>query len=396
MVDNFTWGGGENLYFNITLLFSDVLLVGILYLLISRRSRYKKMLRLNNHDKYLFLVLLLFISVAGISTYFSYFPFSSLLSFIQLIKLSIIFLLSKALFSDKQVLEESINTIILFVVFNSLLIIFQYINRGAIGLYVEDKSTPFGWFAKESIGLFRSGGIFSDPNIAATISCIFTPYILLSVIMKNRFSFIGLAILLVTILGIILTGSRASWIIFIITTVAVLLFIKKNILPERFNKILSVVKVVIFVLVIAFGPFMFRRLTTLTNAFSDIGGVTYRIKHLQTSWYFIKTNPFGVGIGVFPYVTSLKFPFRQTGIYPTYAHNIFASIGAETGYIGFAIFCYFLFLVLKMKYRTLKRNSNYLNFALMLAFIVFLLLSNLFPWISNPKISPLFFLLAAI
>ena len=390
------WGGGKDLGFSIPLLFSDILLLFMVYLLIKRWWKRKNSFHLSTKYYSAYIWLILFLIIAGFSVFISSFQITSTFYFLQLTKMITLFLVAREVFLDKSLLKKSIQILSLFVVLNSVLIIVQFVNNGPLGLKVEDLSALYGWYADENPGLYRPGGLYSDPNIAGTLIASFYPIFLLGTLFSKKLKDISSWLVLALIsVALILTGSRSSWLIaFMISFISIRIFSKKH--KIHIPDIIKKYKVaIVIILLIIFGPLIIKRSFTLVDAFSRQGGGTFRLEQIKVSWRYSTNRLFGTGIGTYPYAMISDYPFNKYGFTPTYPHNIFAQISAETGIFGIIFFVLFIANLFRVKYITLEKKDVYKG-SLLLAGLSILLLSNLFPWVLHPKMASFFWILLAI
>lgn len=391
------WSGNWDLSIQVTILFSDILLALIVYVLLSRYRETRRTFPSRHYYASLYLSLLVFVAASAVSMFFAQFPLTSLYFFIQLSKLVLIFLVASMMFSKKKYLEMTLKVLVLFVLMNALLVVGQYINRGPLGLEVEEAKVIY-LYADENPGIYRPGGFSIDPNIAATLFATFTPILLLNTITtRKRWAVAGwLAIGLVGV-ALVFTGSRSAWLVTGLASLLIILYIEKTaklpiLIPKFFQKYW--ILILVFLLLI-FGLNLKDRLFTLTDIFGRAGGGTYRIEHIKIGWYFLTSRLYGVGVGLFPFAMASDFPVGETGLIPNIAHNIFAQLGAETGFVGLFSFLVFLGLIIKLNYQALVRKLNVFDLSVFVAFISFLLLAGVFPWFLHPRIDWLFWILAA-
>ena len=392
-------GASEDLTFSIPILFSDALLVVIIYLLLSRYNKYRTKYSVSLSEIMIFISLFTFFIIAAISTYFSSIPFTSSYFYLQLGKLAIIFIISLIIFSDKQAIKKTFQILLLFVIANALLVVLQYLNRGPLGLIVEDLSNLYGVFASESRSLYRPGGFSADPNIAATIFAVFIPIILLNTLATkkkwNVVAWVGIGIIFT---ALVITASRSAWAVAVLSVLITVWFLRKQKKLYVPAYLQSYWKILAVTFLILFGPFIANRLSSLGNVFQHEGGGTYRIRHLEVGWHYLKNEPYGVGVGLFPFSMALDFPMEETGLRPTLPHNIFTQIGAEMGFVGLLTFIVFLWLLIRRPLSLLSsgmRSVNPFYFSIFLGFISLFLLNLVFPWFLHPSIGWLFWILGA-
>ena len=96
----------------------------------------------------------------------------------------------------------------------------------------------------------------------------------------------------------------------------------------------------------------------------------------------------GVGINLSPYFFATKFTQDQFIFDPTFPHNIFSEIFAETGIIGLVLFFLFIYLTLRNHFN-LKTRINI--FAV--GSIVYLISAQIYPiFLNQPELSSFLFL----
>lgn len=394
------WIGRWDLTSNFSILFTDILLLIILYYIFTRITHFQTLLRKRKIKQYGFIFLITLAQVSLISIYFSKFPTTSLFSYVQFSKYLILFLISIIVFSDKSMIKKTFIIFAGFVLINSILVIAQYINNGPLGLLVEDASRTYGKFSVENPLLFRPGGFSTDPNVTATFFAVFIPIFFVNTIVINKkWSIFGWIAVSLLIIALVLTASRAAWFV----TVAVILFSSWYVRKRANLFIPPIIKrysrLIIIVFLISFSPILFTRLITLGGIFEPLGGGTYRIDHIKIAWHYFKNQPFGIGIGVFPFAMAQDFPTDITGVLPNVAHNSLAQVGAELGFIGLALWIAFIWilirpLILELVGGKINLKYNYFMLSIFFGLMSFILLSFVFPWFLHPSIAWLFWILA--
>lgn len=394
------WVRNWDLSFNATILFSDILLVLLIYVLLSRYKKYRNKYPTQQHDLRIYLFLLIFIVVAAISVYYSRFLWTSAYFYVQVCKLVLIFIVSKIIFVNKIMVKKTTQVLGLFVLLSALFVIGQYINRGPIGLSIEGSTSLYGWFARENPDFYRPGGFSSDPNIVATLLSTFFPIFLINTLVSNklwtRASWVGIGVI---ILALLFTGSRAAWVV----TAAIAIFGVWHVRKKKRIYIPALLRkywlILVAIFLILSGSVISSRLMTLVDVFQKEGGGTYRLEHIKVSLKYLRLEPFGVGPGLFPFAMAEDFPMDESGFRPTLAHNIFAQIGAEVGFVGLISFIVVLYLLMRSKLRSIIRGKqvfmkNSFDFSILLAFLSFSLLMMVFPWFLHPRLSSFFWILA--
>lgn len=389
------WSGGYDLTFTKGFLFNDVLLILLVYVLISRRKCIEKSVQSLRVVRFIVMILLCFIFVAFISTLNSSFPSVSLYYFIQVVKLVLIFLVSLLAFSDVDLRKRTLQVVLWFVILNSFLIIAQKHNGGPLGLVVEDRSAAYGWYADENPELYRPGGLFSDPNLAATLIACTLPYIIIQLFSLKTTNKHPMLLVVTIILGtaLLFTASRSAW---IISLISILIITRVYFSLEQIRQFVKEKQKYFVVSILVIAPMIFSRAVTLVGALGEAGGGTYRLEHLKVGLHYLFTELFGIGPGVFMYRMAVDFPFNESGLRPALPHNIVAQVGAELGILGLVLFLMFCSLVIVIQYKTWRTSHSDEVLAGLLALTVFLTLAQLFPWFLNPRTASWFWILSAI
>lgn len=389
------WVGGYELFFTNSLLFNDVLLLILIYYILTRKSVIEKTRKYFSTQPSFFFILILFLCVAFFSTLGSSFPSVSLYYFIQIAKMLLLFFVSIVAFVDIDLRKKSQQILLWLVMFNSFFIIAQQIHGGPLGFVSEDHSSTYGWYADENPGLYRPGGLFTDPNLAATLISCALPFLFISLYSKKDSTHrpIVLIIILILCLALLFTASRSAW---IISLILFLLITRIFYQPELILQFVKKYVVLILIPVVIFGPIVADRLITLFGALGETGGGMYRLQHLMVGIHYMSAELFGIGPGVFMYRMAIDFPFSETGLRPALPHNILAQIGAELGIIGLVLFLMFCTIVIVNQYRNWRTTHSEEVLAGLLTFIVFLALTQLFPWFINSRTASWFWIISAI
>lgn len=392
------WRGDTDLVIRVTLLFSDVILVLILYFISTRYKKLKRKFSLRSNNPKIFIIVFLIIVSAGISLFFAEYPFTSGYFYIQLIKYLVIFSVSLLIFSKDEIAKKSMQIIGLYIFINAIMVIAQYINSGPIGLNIEGSGPLYGFYAVEDPGLYRPGGFSADPNISGTLFAVYFPIAFMKTLTSRKkdrlYYWIFTGLLLIALL---FTASRASWLITFISSFTLMFYLKKI---KRIKLLKSMKKYATILLIL--GLFVGRsaivsRLETIPQIFSKAGGATYRLEHLIAGWKIMLSNPFGVGVGLFPITLAKDISLAELGLRPTLAHNVLAQFGAEMGIFGLILFILFIFFIIRNPMQRLlkKKNIGIENVAFFLALLSFVLSLMFFPWVLHPSIAWLFWMMAA-
>ena len=374
--------------------YSDLIFVLILYLILTRfnKSRIKVLFSQAGGIKADFF-LFLFLAIAGYSTISASNPTISFLFYFLFAKSVILYLVSKLVFLDLNLVKKTMQIVIIYVVINSLLIIAQYLVGGPLGFDFEDVFMPFGKYAENY--LFRPGGFTSDPNISASFIVAILPVavVMFLPLLKNAAVYYW-GIIVSIFLALIFTASRASWIITALAILPFLIYLKSNnfiFLPKKF-KTLWVLGSIFLVLLI--GPFIFSRILSLGQTFSQVGSGYYRIHQAVAGYRIMLNNPFGVGLGMFPYEVTKSVSNENSPAAFDLPHNLFIQLGAESGIAGLIIFLVFLYFLFKDKFINSMLTPNLFSGAMLISFVSMGLLMLAYPWLLHPRIGWIFWLLA--
>lgn len=334
------------------------------------------------------------------STFFSPYFEVSLFYLLQLIKFFIVFLISGIILSDKYVRKLTINTIFLFILFNSVLILFQKANGGPLGLPAESPNlfSQFGRFADESPGLYRPGGITTSPNETATILGMTIPLAFVLGITKNGHKKLFIWVCLIfSATALLFTASRAAWAITILSLVMICTALKNFKfldIPPVISKYWKILIVGSLILVL---PPISNRMSSLATIFSPEGGGTYRIHHLVMSLNLAGDFPLGVGMNSFQYEIVKRFSPEYIFYDQTPAHNVFAEIMADFGYIGVPLFLILIYNIAKAHYpyNNLKTIAPF-KLGVFWGVIVYIVLLQVHPWLFERSASSLFWILGGM
>lgn len=361
--------------------FADALLILLIFLLVRRRFRIKdKSFKLISSFPHILLLAMLLIG--AIASWFSPLPEVSWFWLLQLGKLFTMAFLAMVLTQDRVMAKKTLEVIFIYGLFLASLVVLQKMNGGPIGLAIEERYTQYaGRFADESPGLYRPGGIFWDANLASSILIMFLPSWLIFSLKKGWFNQgFMMACFFIGSLALILTASRAAWVIGALLIMMSYQFVIKKIkvtFPTWIKKYGWIAALLSIVLLM---PMVLTRLVSLGQVLQKDGGAVYRLRHLQMAIYFLITRPFGLGINVFQYEIlnhwSPKFYLYDS----TPAHNLFAQVGAAFGVSGLLVFIKFVFTLLKQGHQWLMSKQNILTKGLIIGCFGYLLASQFYPW----------------
>ena len=258
-----------------------------------------------------------------------------------------------------------------------------------------------------SNGVISSGdlkGVTANRNITAFSLAIKIPFVLylLHLISKRFIKVILIILIFLTLLGLSMIQSRASFIavgIILIGHIILNLFLYLK--GKRLHSIYRI-GFLIFPLIAAiffnqifltkFGADAVSRAATISVNTND-GSVNQRLRYYEDVVTHMSSNPiFGVGLGNWK-LKSIDYDSKDIKGYvvPYHAHSDFIQLGAELGVLGFllylGIFVWAVYYVYRLlKYSTLSENEKVFIFLLLIALGVYSVDANLnFP-IARPQV----------
>lgn len=256
----------------------------------------------------------------------------------------------------------------------SLIGFLQIIFQGSIGWYILGEphlDILNQEVAKTIVGgggrLLRAYGTFVHPNVLGaflTISLLCAIYLILTPHPTKSSStqklslFVGCGVLFFLILGLILTFSRAAWLVSFLTVLfSLFLEWRKNRFSEKLKFLFITLLTSIIFLISIFYYVIFPKLYLS----SDEPAITQRVDYIKAGFRALKERPF-TGVGIGNQVSGSAQPI----------HNLYLLIASETGLIGLALFCFFIISII--------RNSKFEIAKIVLFAILFLGLFDHYFW----------------
>lgn len=382
--------------------FADVVLLVLIYFLLTQRKKLFKPSRLKFEH-----ILFLLIFVTGlISSHLAVFASHSFFFMFQLFKCFFIFFLLRDLIVQDQVyLRAVIEIILIFVGFNSLLIILQAFNGGPLGWAVEGVYgfRQFGDYTDEVFHLYRPGGMTTSPNEMATVIGMFIPFFgLLSLAKKTVVPrMVLLAITLISLAAVFFSMARAVWLCLLLVAAANFWFITRHKIKVKVPQFIKQYKhFLIFALVLAL-PFALMRLSTIVQTLTaEEGGWVYRLRHFQITLDYMDSLPFGLGVNnmQFKMIEDYEPEFYLHDVTPP--HNIMAQIGASFGFVGLILWSALFYWIIRKGFFLIKNSDDENTILLVLASfsscIMYLGVSQVHPWLVKKPIFYFFYLVLAI
>ena len=390
-------GHGIPYTFDFDLTFWNFFLFLLIYIIIRNRNTLKKM-AIQMSD-----VVLLFFVVSLIpSTILSTHPTISVLGFIEIIIMILLYFVTKLIKSYINWGTVSL-LISMQLIFEGTLSVIQFLLRRPLGIAIESVGGLLSQsnnieYAIEQTGFFRSRGTFDNSNSLGTFAACLLPIISILLIYKRNTNTEKVIYSLGVPMGIaavIVSGSRTSFFVTALFFLGLLYLRKCSVLQYLRTGILTKL-VVIGLFVISFPIIIIPRISQLYTTLQPGGGLTFRTDLLRYALQMMQTHVVGVGLGMFPSV--LFHDIRTFFSFPTEPHNLFAQIAAEGGFWALVFFCIFLITALfpyvrKLLYYSKKYNLYQISASISL--FIILIVSNAYPFLLRSTIFPYFWILLA-
>ncbi len=264
-------------------------------------------------------------------------------------------------------------------VFESILAIAQFFNKGSIGgvLYYLGERT----FTSTTPGIsnasiqgelvLRPYATFPHPNVLAGYLVVVMTLVLFLFVMISKkqktisYQLSVISYLILSTFALFLTLSRIAVLVWVLVLGFVLVkkILSSNVVIKQVGNMLTIFIIIAFVF---FTPLFSRFLETSIREQS----VVQRKELINASVEMVKEKPFtGVGLGNFiPTLVNISGPLKSS-TYLQPVHNIYLLVAAETGLIGLGFFLIFL-------YKTFKKTSHKLHIIshMRLVFLIILVL----------------------
>jgi len=277
--------------------------------------------------------------------------------------------------------------------------ILQYVNKGSLGYLNPTPADTIIHSASEDASFFRMQGTFSHPNFLGFFVAFVAPFLFYYSISQYSSYFrkiICVCGFIASMIALILSGSRASWIVLLITFVV----LHRSKIVKNAMEIIPVVKQIyissLLICCITIPFIVIPRLSQLSITFDSNGGAQFRIDLILKSILITTQNPFGIGLGMFP-----KVLLQEIGGFtsaPTQPHNVVIQILVSSGFIGVISFLGFLYLKIRSIYENtiIRTEEKTIRFVGVVSFCTYLSLSMLYPILTEQQIFAWFWILLSI
>ncbi|MBT2667489.1 O-antigen ligase family protein [Bacillus sp. ISL-4] len=300
--------------------------------LIIKRGYVKKL-------SYYHLIIISFCIFGILSFFWSINPSSSVKSISTLIQLTILLIYISQVINNFSMLVKLLQAYVLGSTYVIIATFSSYINNLGVN---GTRFSPVGF----------------DPNelgITIVLALVIAWY--LSLIIKNKFFFLfNRFIVLTGMFAVLLTGSRTALIALLVSGIYMLFTTKPT---KRKTRIVIYIARIVLILIIIRTAIHYlpestvERLMTTSNEIQQ-GGLNNRGIIWEAGFSIFKEHPLvGVGIGAFPSALYEKIGLNMV------AHNVYVSISAELGLVGFFIWIMITISSLIVIYRLNSAERNF-------------------------------------
>ncbi len=374
-------------------LYFSLFYLGLFYIYTIRKKLFFRMreVKVSKQNKIVISIFMIFILIACFNSIYSIFEIPVFLSSIQLIELLFIFFIPFILHTFYKKLNDFYMVIASSTLFQSVWLMLQTLNKGHLNKDIEVFlfSSKVSIQSSENSNLLRLPGTFFESSILGTFIITNISILILYLINNHKIEknkkLVLLATIIAGIVAIILTGSRAIYLILFVILL-IIAKVKRYLSIEKMKKVILLFKrnkiiiPIIIAISIFVGPFFISRISSSNQVFSKEGSGSYRV---QLSKYALRLTErktwFGVGLNLSQYYLATSFPRESIIFDAAYPHNIIIQLLAETGIIGASLFVIFIYLI----FRPLLLNKNSKISPFHLGALAFLMCSQFYPIFIN-------------
>lgn len=269
------------------------------------------------------------------------------------------------------------------IIFSSFIGLLQFIKQKPLGKFIEltpGFSTETGYSTTDGEKQYRVSGFISHPVYFGSFMSILIP-ILITVFLKSKNKIhktLYLCIILTSIVVLLATLSRSTWMNLALIISLFYFYIKKNDILFQI-KISPQIKKFLFFLaflsIIPITPIVFTRIKSIPDLFNNKDGSLYsRLSLLDTSIKMIKLKPFtGIGLNNF----SFESYNQNSANFVAPPHNTIFIFLSELGIPTTFFFIIFVFLSLKPKKPIFKKEI--ISFGVWIGLLTFIISSQFHP-----------------
>jgi O-antigen ligase len=286
----------------------------------------------------------------------------AVLVFYEMVKLTVLFFFSLLMMNLKD--ERQLRTVLFFlsagVVAQALLALYQYKTGRSLGLKVFGEQA----LVQQYLGYMtsRATGTIGHPNILAYYFEILLPLLFALFLVEERKlvqSWYFLAVVM-GVLGLLITLSRAGWITVPISFTLVFV----SLLKDRWHHWRTIFQIFLGALCLIVFFYFFFPTIEKRYTFEDRGAASQRMPLNRAAMSIISQFPvFGVGLNnlgeVYRRYDTTGAATRIRGPAPHIVHNLYLAVWADVGTVGFAAFVVFLVSIFVVALRLLSHVSRW-------------------------------------
>ncbi|RLA94244.1 MAG: hypothetical protein DRG83_19960 [Deltaproteobacteria bacterium] len=310
------------------------------------------------------LPVILYLSVVAISVGYSPNKGEAIVQFLRLLALALLSFLTVFLVENRKEVTFVVASFVLCATAIAALGIFQTLN--------QQYFLPATFVQAVGASVPRATGTFHNPNTFATflmVAIVLCVSLLLGIKVSWRRLVILLAIIITLLGGLITTFSRANW----LATLMAVFFI--SVFTRRFKLFMTILLVAVCIIASIslispnFAQLVLGRFTSIFATFSKFGSdaavsSTSRVQFIKAAWSMFLSHPLlGIGTRGFPVLFEKYRPIDFPIWLPVReCHTLPATILAELGIVGFSIYLWFVFVVLRAGVKAFKSmDDSYLK-----------------------------------
>lgn len=194
------------------------------------------------------------------------------------------------------------------------------------------------------------------------------------------------------IMVLVLTGSRGYYIAGFITYCLIFIFYVYKFKKIKMPLIVITISIVLAGIIYLSDPYIQQRIKN--TSLDSESSVTYRLDAYPVAFEIFKRTPlFGVG----PKQSVIQNELKNSNLgTPIHLHSLYLNIITEFGLIGFAIFCYMIFQILKRLYDVYMQENSLFALAMIFAWMSILLGENFDVILRGPRVAMDYFWLTGL
>ncbi len=327
---------------------------------------------------------LLLLGIYLLSLVYSHERTLTILAAIRLLKMGLLVLIVRNYVKSRQDVIFIISLLLICVVFQSMLAVFQTVSHSSLGLGFLGERDALWQISLGNVRFGRPGGTMGHSNALSNFLETLSPLALAFLLGRSSGFLRALSLVAFPagMIGIFLTFSRAGWGSAVLGVGAVLLM--SSVFGTMHRS-----KVILFgsVLLICLGIFGLLMAGIISQRITTFGSSSWLVRTgtIQVASNIVKQHPLlGVGVNNYMVVAS---QYVSPGLSPLFggliAHNLFYLVAAETGITGLAVFLALMLTIMLEGRRVIKADREIFSTIAIgiLGGIVALLIHGMFDWL---------------